>query len=74
MAQRLAAATLYGAGLLARAGDADLARLRAEVTSAGGTTEAALRAFEAADLRATVRAALAAATQRGRELAAQTLS
>ena len=74
MAQRLAVATLYGAGLLARAGDADLARLRAEVTSAGGTTEAALRAFAAADLRATVRAALAAATQRGRELALQTTS
>jgi pyrroline-5-carboxylate reductase len=74
MAQRLAVATLYGAGLLARAGDADLVRLRAEVTSAGGTTEAALRAFEAAGLRATVRTALAAATQRGRELALQTMS
>ena len=73
MAQRLAAATLYGAGLLARSGDGDLARLREEVTSAGGTTEAALRAFEAANLRATVRAALVAATQRGRELARQTL-
>src|SRR6516162_9060816 len=62
MAQRLAAATLYGSGLLAHSGDSDLARLREEVTSAGGTTEAALRAFEAAGLRATVRAALAAAT------------
>ena len=72
MAQRLAAATLYGSGLLAHSGDSDLARLREEVTSAGGTTEAALRAFEAAGLRATVRAALAAATQRGRELALQT--
>jgi len=71
MAQRLAAATLYGSGLLTHAGDGDLARLREEVTSAGGTTEAALRAFAAADLRATVRAALAAATQRGRELARQ---
>jgi len=73
VAQRLAAATLYGAGLLARSGDVDLARLREEVTSAGGTTEAALRALEAANLRATVRAALVAATQRGRELARQTL-
>ena len=42
------------------------------VTSTGGTTEAALRALEAADLRATVRAALNAATQRGRELAMHT--
>jgi pyrroline-5-carboxylate reductase len=70
-ARRLAAATLYGSGLLVHSGAADLARLRAEVTSAGGTTEAALRTLEAADLRATVRAALAAAAQRSRELAAQ---
>ena len=67
-ARRLAAATLYGAGLLARSGDADLARLRAEVTSRGGTTEAALRVLEGADLRATVTRALAAAAQRSREL------
>ncbi|HYX75003.1 MAG TPA: pyrroline-5-carboxylate reductase, partial [Steroidobacteraceae bacterium] len=69
-AQRLAAATLYGSGLLARSGEGDLARLRQEVTSTGGTTEAALRTLEAANLRATVHAALSAATQRGRELAA----
>jgi len=68
VARRLAAATLYGSGLLARSG-ADLARLRHEVTSTGGTTEAAVRVLEAADLRGMVRAALAAATQRGRELA-----
>jgi pyrroline-5-carboxylate reductase len=73
VAQRLAATTLYGSGLLARSGDGDLARLREEVTSAGGTTEAALSAFEAANLRATVRAALVAAMRRGRELALQTL-
>ena len=48
--------TLYGAGLLAQAGDADLERLRAEVTSQGGTTEAALQVLESADLRATVHA------------------
>jgi pyrroline-5-carboxylate reductase len=70
VAQRLAAATLYGSGLLVRSGEADLARLRQEITSTGGTTEAALRVLEAADLRGTVRAALSAATQRGRELAA----
>jgi pyrroline-5-carboxylate reductase len=70
MAQRLAAATLYGSGLLVHSGEADLVQLRREVTSGGGTTEAALRTLEAADLRATVRAALSAATQRGRELAA----
>jgi pyrroline-5-carboxylate reductase len=69
-ARRLAAATLYGSGLLAHGGDADLTRLRAEVTSRGGTTEAALRVLEDAGLRASVARALEAATQRGRELAA----
>jgi pyrroline-5-carboxylate reductase len=43
--------------------------LRAEVTSKGGTTEAAVRAFDAANLRGIVAAALAAATDRGREMA-----
>lgn len=69
-ARRLAGATLYGSGQLAHQADADLARLRAEVTSRGGTTEAALRVLEAADLRGTVTQALAAAAQRSRELAA----
>ena len=70
-ARRLAIATLHGAGQLAHAGDGDLARMRAEVTSKGGTTEAAVKAFEAADLRGIVARALEAATRRGRELAAQ---
>lgn len=69
-ARRLAAATLYGAGLLAQTEDAQLARLRAQVTSPGGTTAAALRVFADADLRGTVARALAAATRRSRELAA----
>jgi len=70
-ARRLAIATLHGAGQLAQSGDGDLARMRAEVTSKGGTTEAAVKSFEAADLRGIVARALEAATRRGRELAAQ---
>lgn len=70
-ARLLAIETLYGAGVLARASDGDLARLRAEVTSKGGTTEAALRVLDEADLHAIVAAALEAATRRGRELAAE---
>lgn len=70
-ARTLAIDTLHGSGMLARAGDGDLARLRAEVTSKGGTTEAALRVFEAADLRAMVAAAVSAAASRSRELAVQ---
>ena len=68
-ALELAIQTLYGSGRMARESDGDLARLRAEVTSKGGTTEAALRSFEAANLRGIVAAALAAATERGREMA-----
>jgi pyrroline-5-carboxylate reductase len=68
-ARRLSTATLYGSGLLARTADGDFARLRAEVTSSGGTTEAATRVLEAARLRDTVRQALGAAAQRSRELA-----
>lgn len=68
-ARELAIQTLYGSGLMARASDGDLVRLRAEVTSKGGTTEAAVRAFDAANLRGIVAAALNAATDRGREMA-----
>src|SRR6185436_17706685 len=39
-ARELAIQTLFGSGRMARDSDGDLARLRAEVTSKGGTTEA----------------------------------
>jgi len=70
-ARRLAVGTLHGAGALAGASDGDLERLRQEVTSKGGTTEAALAAFAAADLAGTVDHAIEAATRRSRELADQ---
>jgi len=70
VAQRLAAATLHGSGLLAHATGQDLAKLRAEVTSRGGTTDAALRTLEAAGFKALIAKALSAAAARGRELAA----
>lgn len=75
-AARLAAATLHGAGLLAAEattpGSAtSLARMRSEVTSKGGTTEAAIQAFEQAGLRDAVLRAMTAATQRGQQLAAE---
>jgi pyrroline-5-carboxylate reductase len=68
-AQELSIQTLYGSGLMARQSDGDLVRLRAEVTSKGGTTEAAVRSFDAANLRGIVAAALTAAADRGREMA-----
>jgi pyrroline-5-carboxylate reductase len=67
----LSVATLHGAGELARSSTGDLAQLRAEVTSKGGTTEAALRTFAAAGLDQIVARAVAAAAQRSRELADQ---
>lgn len=69
-ARRLATATLHGAGLLAQSLGGDFPRLRAEVTSKGGTTEAALRSFDSDALPTIVSRAIAAATRRGRELAA----
>ena len=68
-ALELAIQTLYGAGKMARESDGDLVRLRAEVTSKGGTTAAAVAAFDAANLRDIVATALQAATDRGREMA-----
>ncbi|MGH8220177.1 MAG: pyrroline-5-carboxylate reductase [Steroidobacteraceae bacterium] len=70
-ARVLAIETLHGAGALAHA-SGDLARLRAEVTSKGGTTEAALRVFGAEEaMSELVQRAIDAAAQRGRELARQ---
>jgi pyrroline-5-carboxylate reductase len=69
VADRLAVATLAGAGAMAAA-DTDLAALRASVTSRGGTTAAALAQFEADGLGPMVGRAVEAAVQRGRGLAA----
>jgi len=71
VARRLAIDTACGAAALAREGRDDPATLRAQVTSKGGTTAAALAVFEAADLRAIVGRAVAAAAARSRELAAE---
>jgi pyrroline-5-carboxylate reductase len=75
-ARKLAAQTLAGAGQLVAAEisgaqGADLARMRAEVTSKGGTTEAALAEFDARGFAVTVAAAQAAAARRSHELAEQ---
>ncbi|MCP5329161.1 MAG: pyrroline-5-carboxylate reductase [Steroidobacteraceae bacterium] len=70
-ARQLAVATLHGAGSMAARSDGDLSRLRAEVTSRGGTTEAALQSLHAQHFGALVDAAVEAAVRRGRELAAE---
>jgi pyrroline-5-carboxylate reductase len=70
LAARLARATVAGSGeLLHRASD-DAAILRRNVTSTGGTTEAALEVLMGKDgLAPLMQAAVAAATRRSRELA-----
>ncbi|MBL8881291.1 MAG: hypothetical protein JNG88_19475 [Phycisphaerales bacterium] len=60
--------TALGAARLVIETKAEPGRLRAAVTSPGGTTAAALRVFEAAKLDAIVRQALAAARDRSAEL------
>ncbi len=69
LAGRLARATVTGAGALAEASDAPAARLRADVTSPGGTTAEALKVLMAPDAwPRLLREALAAAARRSREL------
>jgi pyrroline-5-carboxylate reductase len=68
-ADKLARATVAGAGALLEADDRDAADLRKDVTSPGGTTEAALRVLLAADgLRPLIARAVRAARQRAEEL------
>jgi pyrroline-5-carboxylate reductase len=70
VARQLAAQTLAGAGrLVAAEHTPDLARMRAEVTSRGGTTEAALNHFDAQSLGSLVAGAMQAAARRSREMA-----
>ncbi len=66
----LASATVTGAArLLEQSGEAP-AVLRAQVTSPGGTTEAGLRVLDDRGVRDAVAAAVAAATERSRQLGA----
>ena len=70
VAAKLARATVAGAGELARRSDAEAARLRIDVTSPGGTTEAALGVLMAeTGLGPLMRRAVAAAADRSRALA-----
>jgi len=67
-ARLLANQTLLGAARLLSESGQSAEQLRAEVTSPGGTTAAALQVFERAGLRAAFLDAVVAATARSREL------
>jgi pyrroline-5-carboxylate reductase len=69
VSRRLAIETAYGSGAMARAASDPPALLRQQVTSKGGTTQAALDVLEAAGIRKALDAAVAAATRRAAELA-----
>ena len=67
-ARRLALATFSGAVRLVEQSDSEPALLRAQVTSKGGTTERAIAALDDARVQEAIRAAVAAAAARAREL------
>jgi pyrroline-5-carboxylate reductase len=67
-AERLVEQTIKGAGALLRSVPATPEQLRAQVTSPGGTTAAAMHVLEGSGFRALVEDAVRAAAQRSREL------
>lgn len=68
MARSLCLQTAYGSALLAKGSAHSLSELRQQVTSPGGTTEAAIQVLEKSDLRALINQALTAAEKRSKEL------
>lgn len=70
-ARTLAIETARGSGLMAAAATEPPAELRAQVTSKGGTTAAALEVLEAAGVRGIFAAAVAAGARRSKALAAE---
>lgn len=69
VAHKLAVETAYGSGIMARASSDTAAKLRAQVTSRGGTTEAAFKLLEGSDVRAIFSQAVTAAARRSAQLA-----
>jgi pyrroline-5-carboxylate reductase len=69
-AEKLVEQTMRGAGMLLAQVELTPARLRAQVTSPGGTTAAAVHILEERGFRALVEDAVRAAAQRSRELGA----
>jgi len=70
-AAQLCLQTALGAARMAVASDVDAAELRRRVTSPAGTTEAAIKTFQAGGFEALVEQALTAAARRSAELAEQ---
>ena len=71
VAKQLAEQTALGAAHMAVSSDVDAAELRRRVTSPAGTTEAAIKSFQASGFEAMVETALSAAAHRSAEMAEQ---
>ncbi|MGF6459230.1 pyrroline-5-carboxylate reductase [Pseudomonas frederiksbergensis] len=71
IAAQLTVQTALGAAHMAVASDVDAAELRRRVTSPAGTTEAAIKSFQAGGFDALVEKALGAAAHRSAEMAEQ---
>ena len=67
-AERLVDQTVRGSGILLQTSEKSAFRLRAEVTSPGGTTAAAMHTLENGGFRALLEDAVRSATQRSQEL------
>lgn len=70
-AKALAVQTCLGAARLVQSTETDLATLRNNVTSPGGTTQAALASFKASGLDESLRMGMQAAVARAQEMAAE---
>ena len=69
IARKLALHTAHGASVMAVQSQADVTELRQQVTTKGGTTEAALQQLDAGHFEQLIDTAITAATRRGQELA-----
>lgn len=68
LAREFVQQTLFGAGLLLKSRTETPAELRRQVTSPGGTTEAAIKIFEEKGLKAIIKAGVRRAAERSKEL------
>lgn len=68
VAARLALYTAYGSSTMAVQSDIDVSQLRKQVTTPGGTTQAALEQLDAGHFAQLIDSAIEAATLRGQEL------
>jgi len=71
VAAKLALYTAYGSSTMAVQSDHDVTELRQQVTTKGGTTEAALEQLDAGHFDQLINSAIKAATKRGQELSGE---